>query len=66
MSINKVNGTLIREDSKEERTRIYVCWPRRRLFVGNIPKAKAREQLLEEFQRRARNLIILSFLFYIL
>lgn len=53
----KVNGTLIREDKIDERTRIYVCWPRRRLFVGNIPKAKSREQLFEEFHRRACNLI---------
>lgn len=52
---DKVNGTVVRDG--KDGSRVFVSWPRRRLFVGNIPKAKSRELLLDEFQRRTRNLL---------
>jgi len=53
-AVRQVNGAVVRDG--RDRTRIYVCWPRRRLFIGNIPKAKPKDQLLEEFQRRTTGL----------
>lgn len=46
---------MVRDGGGDERARINISWPRRRLFIGNIPKAKSREQLYEEFSKRTRN-----------